>query len=274
MGIRRFICALLIGVGLQAQAAPVEVSFARFFGSCEAEFGSSVDPSQASGECGIITALTNKFNAQQRGRIVVRTQVIEHGAYYSQLGARIVGRDVPAIVIMHSSVINDFVKRGLIAPLDAAFAGAGVDTADFSAQADAAVAIDGKHYALPFDTHAWLWHFNLNLLRQARLLGADGQPLVPHSPAELLAHARQFKAATGKPYFIWLTANDPAFFSRTLLTLVAQQGASLFPRDAQHIDLGSAAVHDAVALLKTMAEEGLSSRWLDYGAALQAFSGG
>ena len=40
------------------------------------------------------------------------------------------------------------------------------------------------------------------------------------------------------------------------------------------IDLGSAAVHDAVALLKTMAEEGLSSRWLDYGAALQAFSGG
>jgi multiple sugar transport system substrate-binding protein len=263
--------ALICGA---ATAAPVEVAFARFFGSCDADYGASVEPAAATGECGIITALTNKFNALHRGQIVVRTQVIEHSAYYSQLGARIVGRDVPAIVIMHSSVLNDFVKRGLIAPLDDEFRQAGIDTGDFTVQAERAVAIGGKHYALPFDTHAWLWHFNLNLMKRAGLRTADGKPVVPRTPAELLAQARRFKAVTGHPYFIWLTANDPGFFTRTLLTLVKQQDGSLFPRDPFHIDLGSKAVRSSVQLLKTLYEEGLTSRNLDYGAALQAFGSG
>jgi multiple sugar transport system substrate-binding protein len=266
--------AAMLGVAGLAAAAPQEVTFARFFGSCDADYGASTEPALATGECGIITALTNKFNALNRGKIVVRTQVIEHSAYYSQLGARIVGRDVPAIVIMHSSVINDFVKRGLIAPLDAEFGQAGIDPRDFTVQAEGAVAIGGQHYALPFDTHSWLWHFNLDLMKRARLVTAGGKPMLPRSPDELLAQARQFKAATGKPYFIWLTANDPAFFTRTLLTLVRQQGGSLFPRDSWHIDLGSPAVRAAVQLLKTLYDEGLTSRGHDYGAALQAFGAG
>jgi multiple sugar transport system substrate-binding protein len=257
-----------------AAAAPTEISFARFFGSCEADYGNVTDPSTATGECGIITALVNKFNAANRDKIVVRTQVVEHGSYYSQLGARIVGRDVPAVAILHSSALNDFVKRGLIAPLDDEFRAAGVDTADFTPQAETAVTVDGRHYALPFDTHSWLWHVNLNLMRRAGLVTADGKPVLPHSPRQLLEQARRFKAATGKPYFIWLTNNDPAFFTRTLLSMLGQQGATLFPQDDFHIDLHSAAVRETVKLLKTLYEEGLTTRGNDYGAALQGFAAG
>jgi multiple sugar transport system substrate-binding protein len=257
-----------------ARGPVVEVAFARFFGSCDADYGAEIHPELASGECGIITALVNKFNADNRGRIVVRPQVVEHASYYSQLGARIIGRDVPAVAIMHSSVLNDFVKRGLVAPLDAEFQADGIDPADFTPQADRAVTVDGRHYALPFDTHSWLWHFNLNLMRKAGLVTGAGQPVLPRSAAELLAQARHFKAATGKPYFIWLTSNDPGFFARTLMSLVAQQEGSLFPRDPYHIDLHSAQVREAVALLKTLYEEGLTTRGNDYSAALQAFAGG
>jgi multiple sugar transport system substrate-binding protein len=252
----------------------IQVSFARFFGSCEADYGRSTEPATASGECGIITALVNRFNLLQRGRIEVRTQVIEHNAYYSQLGARIVAGDVPAVVMMHSSVLNDFVQRSLVAPLDDEFARAGIAVADFTPQAGRAVAVAGHHYALPFDTHSWLWHVNLNLMRQAGLVTRQGKPLVPRNPEELLEQARQFKARTGKPYFVWLTANDPVFFARTLLTLVSQQGESLFPHDDAHIDLHGAAVRRAVALMKTLYDEGLTSRGHDYGAALQAFEAG
>ena len=257
-----------------AAAAPTEISFARFFGSCEADYGNATDPSTATGECGIITALVNKFNAANAGRYAVRTQVVEHGSYYSQLGARIVGRDVPAVAILHSSALNDFVKRGLIAPLDGEFRAAGIDTADFTPQAETAVTVGGRHYALPFDTHSWLWHVNLNLMRRAGLVTADGKPLLPSTPQQLLEQARRFKAATGKPYFIWLTNNDPAFFTRTLLSMLGQQGATLFPRDEFHIDLRSAAVRDTVKLLRTMYEEGLTTRGNDYGAALQGFAAG
>ncbi|MFS2002784.1 extracellular solute-binding protein [Duganella sp. CT11-25] len=265
---------LLAAAPAAVPAAPTEISFARFFGSCEADYGTVTDPSNATGECGIITALVNKFNATNREQIVVRTQVVEHGSYYSQLGARIVGRDVPAVAILHSSALNDFVKRGLIAPLDDEFRTAGVDTKDFTPQAETAVTVDGHHYALPFDTHSWLWHVNLNLMRRAGLVKADGKPLLPQSPQQLLEQARRFKAATGKPYFIWLTNNDPAFFTRTLLSMLGQQGASLFPQDDFHIDLHSPAVRETVKLLKTLYEEGLTTRGNDYGAALQGFAAG
>jgi multiple sugar transport system substrate-binding protein len=256
-----------------AAAAPADISFARFFGACDAEYGQSTDTAHATGECGIITALVNKFNATNREQITVRTQVVEHGSYYSQLGARIVGRDVPAVAILHSSALNDFVKRGLVAPLDDEFRATGIDVADFTPQAETAVTVDGRHYALPFDTHSWLWHINRNLLAGAGLL-QHGKPVLPHSPEQLLAQARKFKAATGKPYFIWLTDNDPAFFPRILLTLVRQQDATLFPQDDFHIDLHSATVRASVRLLRTMYEEGLTTRGQDYGAALQAFAAG
>jgi multiple sugar transport system substrate-binding protein len=277
MGLR--IALLVVGLvlwapGSMAQAgapAKTEISFARFFGSCEADFGTSTDPNTATGECGIITALTNQFNASNRHGVVVRTQVIEHGAYYSQLGARIVSRDLPAIVILHSSVLNDFAKRQLLEPLDAGFAEVGIATADFTPQADRAVAIGGVHYALPFDTHSWLWHVNLNLLKRAGLTAADGRAVVPRSAAELLAQARQFKAATGKPYFIMLTVNDAQAFSRTILTLVRQQGGTLFPRNAFEIDLRSKALRDSIELLRMLYDEGLASHGHDYAGGVQAF---
>ncbi|MBC7729177.1 MAG: extracellular solute-binding protein [Microbacteriaceae bacterium] len=271
---RAFISALLLMLcSAVTMASPVDLQFARFFGTCESRYGSVTDPAQATGECGIVTALTNRFNARQAD-VVVRPQIIEHRSYYSQLGARIINRDVPAVVVLHASVLNDFVKRGLVEPLDTGFAEVGIDPRDFTAQAARAVTVDGRAHALPFDTHSWLWHLNLNLLRQAGLLQADGKALLPRSEEELLSQARRFKAATGKPYFILLTVNDAPAFLRTLVTLVHQQGGSLFPRDPLHIDLGTPEARRAVALLRTLYSEGLASHGNDYASAIQAFVAG
>ncbi|MET0210090.1 MAG: extracellular solute-binding protein, partial [Burkholderiaceae bacterium] len=210
-----------------ARAQPVEITLARFFGSCDAEYGKQLDPSQASSECGIITALTNKFNAREAGRIHVNTQVVEHSAYYQQLGARIVGHDLPTVAIMHSSVLGDFARRGLLQPLEGGFAEVGVDPADFTPHARRGVTLDGHVLALPYDSHAMIWHINLGLMKQAGLVEGAGHARLPKTPAELLAHARQFKAATGKPYLVWMTVNDPSFFARSIVSLVNQQGGSL-----------------------------------------------
>lgn len=275
----RHAIACMVGAVLAAAVAhaqapkPIEIQFARFFGSCEAEFGSVTDPAAATGECGIITVLTNRFNASQH-EALVRTQIIEHRPYYSQIGGRIINRDVPAVAILHGSTLNDFVKRGLVEPLDEGFREVGVDPADFTPQARRAVTINGRTFALPFDTHSWLWHINLNLLKSAGLVGADGKPVIPRSEDELLAQARRFKAATGKPYFILLTVNDAPAFMRTLVTLVQQQGGTLFPRTPTEIDLKSAEVERAVTLLATLYREGLASHGHDYGAAIQAFASG
>lgn len=260
------IAALLAGA---ASAAPVEITLARFFGSCDAEFGQVTDASQVSSECGIVTVLTNKFNRQQAGRIHVNTQVVEHSAYYPQLGARIVGGDLPTIAIMHSSVLGDFAKRDLLQPLDEALKGA-----DFTPHARHGVSFGGHVLALPYDSHAMLWHINLGLMKQAGLVDAQGHAKLPQSAQQLLEQARAFKRITGKPYFVWLTLNDPSFFARNLLGFVHQQGGSLFPKTDRAVDLGTPEVKTAVTLMRTIYAEGLSTRHMDYSAALQAFMAG
>lgn len=249
------------------------ITFARFFGACEADYGKVTDARQGRGECGIITALTNEFNATNKDGITVQTQIVEWGPYYDQISARMVAGDVPDVAVMHESVLGDFVSRKLVNPLDEEFKKAGIDVAQFTDHGRKGVTVGGKIYALPYDTHAWLWHMNANLFKKAGLTNADGSIKLPTSAEELLAQAKQFKAATGKPYFSLPTVNETAAPLRTLVNLVGQQDGKLFP-ESRKIDLHSKAARNALQLLDTLYKNGDIKPNLDYGAANQAFLAG
>jgi multiple sugar transport system substrate-binding protein len=271
--------ALAIGTGLAlsapAQAAgKTEITVARFFGACDADFGKVVDASKARGECGIITALINEYNATNKDNAVVKPQIAEWGPYYDQLTARLVAKDVPTISVMHESVLGDYVSRKLVEPLDDGLKAAGVDTAKYTEQAKRGTTIGGKTYALPMDTWSWLWHINGNLMKKAGLTQADGTPVLPKSPDELLAHARKFKAATGKPYFAWANANETAAPFRTFLTLLYQQNGQLFEAGNKKINLHSKEATNAIELMNTLYSEGHVKPDTDYSGTNQAFLNG
>jgi multiple sugar transport system substrate-binding protein len=259
--------ALLAGCGDKK----TEVTFARFFGSCEADYGKVNDVKQSRGECGIMTTIVNQFNATNKDGIVVKPQIVEWGPYYDQLTARIVSSDAPAVAVMHESALGDFVARNLVEPLDDGLKSVGVSPSEYTEHARRGTVIGGKVYALPFDTWSWLWHINLNMMKKAGLTNADGSPILPTTPDELLAQAEKFKAANGKPYFSWPTVTEPAAPYRTLVTLVAQQGGALFSPDGKTIDIRSAAAKTALDLIARLYNEGHVKTGADYGAANQAF---
>jgi multiple sugar transport system substrate-binding protein len=275
---RLLIClsaVLLVACGARTpEAGKTEITLMRFFGSCEAQYGQVVKTSEGVGECGIVTALVNEFNATNTDGIVVKTQIGEWGPYYDQLTARLVSKDIPAIAVMHESALGDYVRRKLVLPLDEDFKRVGVPVDDFTEHARRGTSFNGQTYALPFDTWAWLWHINTGLMKKAGLSGTDGQPTLPRSPEELLAQARQFKQRTGKPYFAWAVANETAANDRTFLTLVAQQNAKLFSDDGKTIDMHQPAVVNALTLMQTLYREGHVRPNLDYAAANQAFLNG
>jgi multiple sugar transport system substrate-binding protein len=275
---RLLIClsaVLLVACGARTpEAGKTEITLMRFFGSCEAQYGQVVKTSEGVGECGIVTALVNEFNATNTDGIVVKTQIGEWGPYYDQLTARLVSKDIPAIAVMHESALGDYVRRKLVLPLDEDFKRVGVPVDDFTEHARRGTSFNGQTYALPFDTWAWLWHINTGLMKKAGLSGTDGQPTLPRSPEELLAQARQFKQKTGKPYFAWAVANETAANDRTFLTLVAQQNAKLFSDDGKTIDMHQPAVVNALTLMQTLYREGHVRPNLDYAAANQAFLNG
>lgn len=260
--------------GQGAQPATTEITLMRFFGSCEAKFGAVTDTRQGVGECGIVTALVNEFNATNTDGIRVKTQVAEWAPYYDQLTARLVAKDIPTVAVMHESALGDYVRRRLVEPLDADLAAMDIDVKDFTDHARRGVTFDEHVYALPFDTWAWLWHVNTTLMAQAGLMGADGKPRLPHSPDELLAMARQFKQRTGKPFFAWAIVKETAATNRTFQTLIAQQDTRLFSEDGRRIDMHQPQVVNALTLMQRLYDEGHVKPNLDYGAANQAFLNG
>jgi multiple sugar transport system substrate-binding protein len=253
-----------------------EITLARFYGACEAEYGGSTDVAAARGECGIMTTLVNKFNATNTQNIVVKPQIIEWGTYYQQLTARIAARDVPTIAILHGSQLGDYTRAGQIEPIEEDLEAVGVDVADMTKHARAGVTFDGKIHALPWDTHSWLWHINKGLFKEAGLVDAAGEPVIPKSVDELLVHVGQMKERTGKPYFSIATiaAADHGNAARTFYTLLHQQNGSLLAAGTDRPDFSQPAVRTAFETIERLAKAGAFTRGLDGAGALGGFIDG
>jgi multiple sugar transport system substrate-binding protein len=247
-----------------------EIDVQRFFGECGAVYDRETDLTKAEGECGIVTTLINRFNKENPGLRVDVNVVAWPG--YAQLAAQMAAGDPPDLVTMHQSVISDYQSRGLLEPMDEILKQAGVGPADFTAAGARGVLKGGKVYGLPWDTVGGLFHVNLKLFEQAGLM-QNGKPVLPSSPEELLAHARKFKAATGKPYLIQSQVNDPATHVRNLYTYLLAQDAVFFT-DRKHIRLKTPEAYRIVQLFRTLNEEGLTTVDQDNPAAIGSFMNG
>ncbi|MGN8199071.1 ABC transporter substrate-binding protein [Salinisphaera sp. RV14] len=268
--------ALTASLGVAAAApavAATDITLFRFFGSCNDQYANVTHLDKAVGECGIIQVLTNKFNAEHKGNIAVKTQAVDWGTYYNRLNATFMNRNPPAVAVMHRSHLADYVARHLLTPLNGLFKKVGINTKDFVPAALKSVTFNGKIYALPFDLHAILWHMNTGLLKKAGLVGADGQPRIPNSVDQLMAQAKQFKKATGKPYILLAGSVDP-MVTRLFETLVWQQGGHLVDSDLKHADIDSPDAHKALALINTLIDKGYMAAQYNYTDAQQAFLDG
>jgi len=270
---RRAAAALLACIALGSCAQPdhkTHLYLQRFFGECGAEYGGIIDVSKAEGECGIITALVNRFNAENPD-IHVDVNVVAWPGY-PQLTAQVAARDPPDLVTMHEGVISDYASKGLVEPVDGYLRAAGITTDSFTEAARQGVTMYGHVYALPWDTHGGLFHVNTALFAKAGLMRGD-KPVLPNTGDELIAQARQFEQRTGKPYLIQSNVGDPAFAARNLYTYMMAQGAVLFP-DPKHIRLNTPVGVQVANYFRRINAEKLGTQNMDTPGAIAAFVSG
>ena len=242
----------------------------RFFGECGAEYGGSIDVAKAEGECGIITTLVNRFNAENPDVRIDVNVVAWPG--YPQLTAQVAARDPPDLVTMHEGVISDYAAKGLVEPVDDYLRAAGITPNDFTEAARQGVTMYGHVYGVPWDTHGGLFHVNTALFAKAGLM-RGGKPALPNTADEMLQQARQFEQRTGKPYLIQSNVGDPAFAARNLYTYMMAQGAVLFP-DAKHLKLNTPIGNDVANYVRRINIEKLGTQNMDTPAAIAAFVSG
>ena len=268
---RRWIVLLaLLLAGCSNREERSGIYLQRFFGECGAVYGKTTDLSKVEGECGIITTMINKFNAEHPDTPVSQNVVAWPG--YPQLTAQMAARDPPDVVTMHSGVIADYAAKGLLEPVEPILRDAGIDPTSFTPASRRAVTISGRLYGLPWDTHGGLFHINLALFAKAGLM-RDGQPILPRSADELLAHARQFKARTGKPYLIQSLVGDPAYQTRNLYTYLMAHDAVIFP-DARHVRLRTPEARKIINFFRRINVERLGTLNQDTPAAIATFMSG
>jgi multiple sugar transport system substrate-binding protein len=256
--------------GCAPKEKTVKIDLQRFFGECGAVYGHETDLSKAEGECGIVTTLINKFNAENPDVKVVVNVVAWPG--YPQLSAQMAAKDPPDLVTMHQGVISDYQARGLLEPMEPLLREAGISPDAFTAASRLGVTKGGGIYGLPWDTVGGLFHVNTKLFAQAGLM-KGGKPVLPNSPDELLAQARQFKARTGKPYLVQSQVADAATHVRNLYTYLLAQDAIIYP-DPKHIRLRTPEARRVVELFRTINAEGLSTLNQDNPAAIASFLNG
>ena len=119
---------------------------------------------------------------------------------------------------------------------------------------------------LPFDNWTMLFHVNLNLMKEAGLVNADGTPVLPTSVDEFFEQGKKFKDATGKPYLVQIYANETAAYMRIFYTLMMQQNYDFF-KDPMKIDLSGPEAKNALEFMKKIHDEGLSTLDMDYSAS-------
>jgi len=242
----------------------------RFFGECGAEYGGSTDVSKAEGECGIITTLIDRFNAENPD-IHIDVNVVAWPGY-PQLTAQVAARDPPDLVTMHEGVISDYASKDLVEPVDGYLRAAGISPNDFTEAARQGVTMYGHVYGLPWDTHGGLFHVNTALFANAGLM-RDGKPVLPTTGDELITQARQFEQRTGKPYLIQSNVGDPAFAARNLYTYMMAKGAVLFP-DPKHIKLNTPIGLQVATFFRRINAEKLGTLNMDTPGAIAAFVSG
>ncbi|HEU0133877.1 MAG TPA: extracellular solute-binding protein, partial [Allosphingosinicella sp.] len=267
-GLLFFICLALASCGDAGGGdGRAEIYLQRFFGECGAQYGAATDVSKVEGECGIVTAMINKFNANNPDVHVSSNVVAWPG--YPQLSAQMAARDPPDLVTMHTGMISDYAAEGLLEPIEPYLAEAGIAPSALTEASRGAVTIGAHLYGLPFDTHGGLFHINTKLFERAGLM-KDGKPVLPTSPEEMMAHARQFTARTGKPYIIQSLVGDNAYAARNLYTYLLAQDAVLFP-SPKRIRLQTPQAERIVDFFRAITESGTSTRNQDTPAAIASF---
>lgn len=137
--------------------------------------------------------IIRKFN-EANPNIEVTMQRMEWGIYYNKLMVAGIGGRGPEVFIITASSLPRIQRAGFIGNADALYTGTdGVPRDDYDALLLEQLQFNGHLVGLPMDVHPQGMFCNAEMLRQAGIVDASGQPHPPRTREEFLTAATQMK---------------------------------------------------------------------------------
>ncbi|MCX7812379.1 MAG: ABC transporter substrate-binding protein [Pseudothermotoga sp.] len=205
------------------------------------------------GEGFLVTELIKKFNAENPDIEVVE-QIVEWGQLYNKLITAISAGDPPDVSVMHLAVLPDFASRDALVALDKYVSKSVLE--DYIPEIVEKARFDGKLYAIPFDTHPLVLYYNKKLLRQAGLVNAKGEVLVPKTWDELLNYAKQAKEKLGLE--VGITSEIGAMMGeRLFIAYYTQLGGQIYDAKTKSLKLDFDKVKKTYEFISNLYKSGI-----------------
>ncbi|NOX97324.1 MAG: ABC transporter substrate-binding protein [Nitrospirae bacterium] len=173
----------------------------------------------------IMTGLIEQFN-KEHPDINIEEQKIEWGAYYTKLLTALISGYAPDIAVMHLAILPDYASKGVLNDIGKDLPAAFKD--NILKEVINRAYYKGQLYAVPIDAHPLVMYYNKKILKEAGLVNARGEVLLPKTWDELFKYAKQIKDVTGK----WgLTSETGAMLGeRWWISLYSQLGGVFDPQ--------------------------------------------
>lgn len=219
--------------------------------------------------------LLSDFNAQHQGKIKIEATTLEWGTpFYAKVQTSAAVGEAPDVMTYHASRLPLAVKQGVVQEITADdWKAMGITKDDYAAATWDAVTVDGKQYAVPFDTHPIVLYYNKDILKKAGLLTEDGKPKGLESRQAFTDTLKALKAA-GVKFPLGSVTADGNFMFRTVYSLMGQQDGELMTDGEFLAGDNAKKLENALAVLQEWTKEGLQSTYTDYPATVALFTSG
>lgn len=219
--------------------------------------------------------LIEEFNAAHSGAIQINATTLDWGVpFYTKVQTSAAVGEGPDLMTYHASRIPLAVSQGTLSEITADdLAAMGLTPESFASSTWDAVNVDGKTYAIPFDTHPIVLYYNKEMLDAVGLIGADGLPQNLNGVDNFNAALQALKD-NGAEWGIAQVTADGGFAFRTIYSMLCQQGGDIGTDGAWFPGDSSAKLANAVGLIAGWVENGYNPSYTDYPSTVALFTSG
>jgi multiple sugar transport system substrate-binding protein len=219
--------------------------------------------------------LIDDFNKEHEGSIEIQATTLDWGVpFYSKVQTSAAVGEGPDMMTYHASRIPLAVKQDVLAEITADdMTTMGLGEADFAKTAWDAVHVDGKQYAVPFDTHPIVLYYNKDKLAAAGLIGDDGLPKDLNGIDNFNAAMKKLQDGGTEWAMSTYTASGDFQF-RTIYSLLCQQDGEMLTDGEWLAGDNQEKLTNALRVVSDWANDGYVPTYTEYPAAVALFSNG
>ncbi|TPQ15528.1 extracellular solute-binding protein [Streptomyces sporangiiformans] len=223
-----------------------------------------------------MTALVDAFAKEHPGIDLEATQLQWGTPYYTKLSMAGAGGRAPEVAVLHLARLAGFGPGRLLDPFDLdRLRELGVGSSQFPEAIWKRGTVDGKQYAIPFDTHPMVLYYNTDVCEKAGLLGDGGKLRTIGSAREFTDALRAAKKATGAPGLTAETTGPDCVTPwRLFATFYSQLGGTVLSADGRRLALDDAKALEILEFMASLTEDGLMVRRVDYPGSIGVFNAG